>query len=348
MTTSYPRNADDPSGHFVRSSARAHAIAGDDVHVIAPGGSAWTPPERDGPLQIHRAGGGALFTWPGALARTRQAPWRLLDGIPFTAGVLHRLRTIHPVDLAVAHWIIPSAFPLLHAIPRVPLCVHAHGADVRLLRQAPRQLREFILHLLLERGAHFVFAARALRDSLVDALPSPLASALMRAASVEPPSIEIPDVAVRAKALRDSLQLDPHQRLAVTVSRLIPSKRVDLVVEAARVSPPSLRYCIVGDGPEQGALTRTSSPSIRFLGALPRTEALSWIAAADVLLHPSTVEAAPTVIREARALGVPVVACAAGDVAAWAAHDPGIHITAPDHRAIARVLATIARRAFPE
>ena len=75
-----------------------------------------------------------------------------------------------------------------------------------------------------------------------------------------------------------------------------------------------------------------------FTGALPRREALAWVAAADALLHPSAVEAAPTVVREARALGVPVVACDAGDVVAWARDDAGIHLAEASADGLARAL----------
>ena len=43
---------------------------------------------------LHRAGGGALFTWPGAIARAREAPWRVLAAGTFAAGVAARLRAI--------------------------------------------------------------------------------------------------------------------------------------------------------------------------------------------------------------------------------------------------------------
>jgi glycosyltransferase involved in cell wall biosynthesis len=62
---------------------------------------------------------------------------------------------------------------------------------------------------------------------------------------------------------------------------------------------------------------------------------MAWIAAADALLHPSAIEAAPTVIREARALDVHVVACDVGDVAAWADDDPGIAVAEPNAAALA-------------
>ena len=53
-------------------------------------------------------------------------------------------------------------------------------------------------------------------------------------------------------------------------------------------------------------------------------ETLAWIAAADLLVSASRDEGAPTVVREARLLGTPVLAARAGDVERWAAQDPGI------------------------
>jgi glycosyltransferase involved in cell wall biosynthesis len=80
------------------------------------------------------------------------------------------------------------------------------------------------------------------------------------------------------------------------------------------------------------------------VGRVPRDEALGWIAGASVLLSSSRDEGAPTSIREARALGVPVVTCDAGDVALWAQRDPGIRVVGPDVASIAAGLeATLAR-----
>src|SRR5262249_11485896 len=154
-----------------RSSALALARSGARVHVIAAGGSALDPPVDQGGLIVHRAGGGALFAWPGAAARARQAPWRLLSAIPFAAGVRKRLHELGPVDRAMAHWIIPCAWPLMLAVPEVPLEVRAHGADVRLLIRSPSAFRNAVVHALVVRGARFVFAARALRDALLRSLP---------------------------------------------------------------------------------------------------------------------------------------------------------------------------------
>ncbi len=350
VTTSFPRSDEDPSGHFVRSSARALARAGHEVHVVAPGGSLLDPPARHGDLVVHRAGGGSLFAWPGSLARAREAPWRLLAAAPFAAGVLRRLREVGPVDRAVAHWIVPCAWPLL-AAHDAPLDVVAHGTDVRVLVAAPAPLRELVLGGLLARGSRFTFAARHSLDALADALADDTARALRAASRVDPPAIDVPDVAARAAEIRASLALGPDDRLAVVACRLLPTKRVDLAIDAVIASQalsPSVRVrlAIIGDGPERASLAKKAeglSGAATLLGALPRREALAWIQAADVLVHPSAVEAAPTVVREARSLGVRVVACDSGDVGTWARSDAGIAIAAPTGESLAALIVAPAR-----
>ncbi len=344
LTTSFPRSADDPSGHFVRSSALALAARGHEVHVVAPGGSPFAAPEPHDGLVVHRAGGGSLVAWPGASARVREAPWRLLASGVFGAGALARLGALGPVDRLVAHWIVPCAFPLALAARATSIDVVAHGADVRLLLRLPRDVRERVLSALLARGAGFTFAAAALLDALERSVRPPLAARLAASAHVEPPPIDVPPVAERAAACRASLGLAAGERLVVVVCRLIASKRVDLALAASRAARHPVRLVVVGDGPEQAALVKQAAPpagaraAVTFTGALPRREALAWVAAAGVLLHPSAVEAAPTVVREARALGVPVVACDAGDIVAWARDDAGIRVAEPTVEGLAGAL----------
>lgn len=342
LTTSFPSTPDDPAGHFVRASALALAARGHEVHVIAPGGSPFSPPSRDEGLFVYRAGGGSLFAWPGALARLREGPWRLPAAGVFGVGALARLGAVGPVDRIVAHWIVPCAFPLAAAV-RAPLDVVAHGADVRLLLGLPRDARERVLGALLAREARFTFAAASLRDALIAAVDPALGARLSAASHVDPPAIDVPEVTAEAAARRASLALAPGERLAVTACRLIPSKRVELAIDSVRAGE-KIRLVVVGDGPERARLERRAADlegRVTFTGALPRREALAWIAAADVLLHPSGVEAAPTVVREARALGVPVVACDAGDIAAWARDDEGIHLAAPAPEALAEALRAL-------
>jgi glycosyltransferase involved in cell wall biosynthesis len=338
VTTSFPSFDEDPSGHFVRSGARALAHQGHEVHVVLPGGSMLEPPRRSGGLILHPAGGGALFGWPGAVARARERPWRVLAATSFTLGALRRLRAIGRVDRAIAHWIVPSAWPLLSA-ERAPLEVVAHGADVRALIAAPAMVRSRIIGSLLAKDARFTFAAHALRESLVAVL-GPLGSKLRDASRVEPPPIDVPNVSAAAEALERERSAS-GTRLIVCAGRLVASKRVELVIAALGACQTPVELVVLGDGPERASLeaqARGLSARVSFMGTLGRREALGWVAAADLLVHASGIEAAPTIVREARALGVRVIACDAGDLAAWAASDPGITVVDARGDAIAHAI----------
>ena len=189
---------------------------------------------------------------------------------------------------------------------------------------------------VLATASTFRFAARASYLSLAASLPIDQRLGLERKARVEPPAISVPDVSAAARSLRASHGSTP---LAVSVARLVPSKRVDLAIAAAHRLHPRIRLGVVGDGPDRKRLGGLPGADlVHFEGMVPRDQALAWIAAADVLVHTSTSEAAPTAVREARLLGTPVVACDAGDVARWAQHDTGIVVVPPDPDAVASAM----------
>lgn len=218
------------------------------------------------------------------------------------------------MDRAVAHWLLPSALILsLAGAPRIE--AWAHGADVRLLRQLPRAVAERVVSRLLERGASVVFVSAQLRRSLLEALSSELARRLLLQSSVCPAPIRVPP---REQLTDPRPSGELERRYVVWVGRHIPSKRANEAAEAA--ARAGLPLVMVGDGqlaPPSGALA---------LGRLSRNETLRWIAHAAALVSTSRDEGAPTVIREARALGVPVVAAPSGDLEVWAAADEGIRL----------------------
>ena len=126
------------------------------------------------------------------------------------------------------------------------------------------------------------------------------------------------------KEFRRRMGVPDGRGLALCVARLVPEKRVESALGALYYLP-GVDVVVVGGGPLLEPLRRRF-PAARFTGAIPRPEALDWIAAADVLVSASLLEGAPTAVREARALGVPVVACAAGDLERWAEQDPELWI----------------------
>ena len=289
VTTSYPAHEGDPSGHFVRAEARELERQGHEVVVVSP-----------------RAGG--AFGWPGFAARVREKPWRLLDAMRWTTRAARRL-AMTEADRVVAHWAVPCAWPVAavaSGTERAELAVVSHGADVRLLVALPAAIRERIVVSIARRATEWRFVSAALQAQLVESLGAARAP-LERIATVRAPSIELPSVEDRIA--RIARELD-GKRVAVSVGRLVASKRVDRAIRHVARNRDVDGLVGVGDGPERGRLeelARRCDVDTRFVGLVPREEALAWIGAARMVLHGSQHEGLSTVVREAEALGTPVV-----------------------------------------
>jgi glycosyltransferase involved in cell wall biosynthesis len=288
VTTSWPRDEGDPAGHFVRAEARQLERAGHEVVVVAP-----------------RAGG--AFGWPGVAARVRERAWRALDAVRWTVEARARVARLE-VHRVVAHWAVPCAWPIGVAA-EAELEVVSHGGDVRLLVAMPRPLRERVVSDVAGRAASWRFVSHALKARLTDALGDRARARVERVASVAPCAIEVPDVEARAATIGHELAAAGRARVAVSVGRLVASKRVDRAIDHVARTRDVDALVVVGDGPEREhleALAKRRGVAATFTGALPRDEALAWMRAAHVLLFASEEEGASTVLREAEALGTPV------------------------------------------
>ncbi|MBI2117786.1 glycosyltransferase [Candidatus Peregrinibacteria bacterium] len=97
----------------------------------------------------------------------------------------------------------------------------------------------------------------------------------------------------------------------LSVSRLVPYKRVDLLIAAANAKGLLLR--IVGEGQDRRRLERLAGPTVTFLGHVPDDELPSLYAGACALLFPA-LEDAGLAPMEAQACGTPVIAYGKGGV----------------------------------
>jgi len=98
----------------------------------------------------------------------------------------------------------------------------------------------------------------------------------------------------------------------VTVSRLVPYKRVDLIVQAfARM--PKRKLVVIGDGPEMGRIARLATPNVELLGYQPFEVMRTYMQRARAFVFAAE-EDFGIVPVEAMACGTPVIAYGRGGV----------------------------------
>jgi glycosyltransferase involved in cell wall biosynthesis len=114
----------------------------------------------------------------------------------------------------------------------------------------------------------------------------------------------------RAQLLRE-LDLPHDARIAVTVAVLRPGKGIEVLLQAVRLLP-ELYFVIVGDGSMREEWQTGSPANVRWTGFRRDVDAI--LAGCDLFVHPSLDDAFPTVLLEAMAAGLPVVASRVGGI----------------------------------
>jgi glycosyltransferase involved in cell wall biosynthesis len=102
----------------------------------------------------------------------------------------------------------------------------------------------------------------------------------------------------------------PRESFYLTVSRLVPYKRVDLLVRAFGAMPER-RLVVIGEGPEMKKLAKLAAPNVRLLGGVDdvQRDQLLRTAQAFVFAADEDFGIAPL---EAQAQGTPVIAYGRG------------------------------------
>ena len=137
----------------------------------------------------------------------------------------------------------------------------------------------------------------------------------------------------------------------LTVARLHPEKGIEHGLRAVatlitRRPGTVVRYRIIGDGEDHARLsalveTLGLGAVVEFLGPLPTPDVIHWMHASHLFLLPSLAEATPTVLLEAQATGLPVLATNVGGVRDIVAPQAGFLVSAADSDVLADRLAAM-------
>jgi glycosyltransferase involved in cell wall biosynthesis len=309
----YPSRRDPVLGIWAHRQALATQAAGAEIQVVVL--HRVVPP-----LSALRAGPRAAASAAAGLAGQ---PWHdTIDGlpisyVPFVSPVrsrtyaswgawaapslrlaLHRLRRRFPFDVVHAHNAIPAADAVRRSRLDVPLVVSVHGGDV--------------LYTARRGPAGDAAVRRALGAArLVLANSDGIAELAVRHGAGETRVVHLgTDVPERTAARAGTPTI-------VTVAHLVARKRHADVLRAVAVLSarhPTLRYQIIGDGPERAALAALAerlriADRVSFLGQLDPEAALETARRATVFVMPSTEEAFGVAYIEAMAAGLPAIGC---------------------------------------
>ncbi|MEX0658948.1 MAG: glycosyltransferase family 4 protein [Egibacteraceae bacterium] len=277
-------------------SLAAHLTDRHDVRIFAP---------ASGPLD--QAGVGPLVTPLG-----RPIPVRFnrsvapLSPSPLAARrTVRALRAFDPDVVHVHEPLVPVVSAAAAAFGPRPVVgtFHAWSTADRLYRMAAPVARQ-----LARRLAVRVAVSHSAQTYAGEALGLPLGSF-----QVVPNGVDVARYA-DAEPLPDLV--DPERPLLLFVGRLEPRKGLDVAIRAflrLRASHPSVRLCVVGEGPErrrcQEMVPGSLRPDVLFVGAVDEAQKPRYHASADVFVAPNLGgESFGIVLLEAMSAGLPVVA----------------------------------------
>jgi glycosyltransferase involved in cell wall biosynthesis len=303
-----------------RELARGLADRGHAVQVLAPSTTGRSA-TAGGQLTVARRGS---VRWPwyedqrlGLLGRAAAA--ELVGG--FAPDVVH----IHsPLTLGAAARSAARRrrVPVVYTNHYLPANVHPTADRAG---RADRSKAARAAGALLDVGFYGYLTGFANRCDRVTA-PTATALLLLREHGLRAPSqvvsngidLEVYSPGTADESLRRKYALPAGRPLILSVGRLSPEKRADVLIEAvAAQDEPDTMLALAGSGPDEGrlrdlAVRRGVSERVRFLGFIPGTDLPGLYRLADVFAIASEAELQSLVTMEAMASGLPVVAVNAG------------------------------------
>jgi teichuronic acid biosynthesis glycosyltransferase TuaC len=336
ITPGYPCEATKSVGTFYRNQAEALARQGVEVEVVAP---------------VHAVPPGLEFISSraciykhipkeykiGGVSVLRPRYFRLTRNSLTESVIRSYARCALKViksrpDIVHAHYGVPygNAALILSKKWGVPSVLTLHGSDVNVLPDINEGTLSFFNQSVKESQA-VIAVSKALADKTERiAGRRPLVMPIginMRIFSNLP----------RKDEARNLLGLPKDRKIVLYVGNLLHTKGILELIEASTVLEKKGISCVlVGVGPLSAKAS--DAPSVILTGAVSNNEVPLYMAAADLFILPSYSEGLPTVLVEAGATGLPVIATKVGGNSELLAENRGVLI---DERSVEAIVNAV-------
>ena len=316
LTSSFPRFKGDFWGPWILDYCQELSKQGENVFVLVPHTANTTKFSNFDSVNVHRfsywfSNRQVLAKPPGIMTNLKKYKNAKFQIIPYLFfNLFHGINLVkkYQIDIVFCQWTIPSGFIglLIKKITKKPVIVSAQGAEFYLPKN---KIFSYFLGYVLRN---------------IDLL-MPVSHHMKKLAYNYSKKIECIKVLSNAvdtekfKPLTNSKfhfsGIEPKFKKILTVRRLVPEKRVDLLIKSFHKLLKyfaNLQLIIAGDGPERDNLTKLTkkleiSNKVLFLGFISHDKLNLLYNITDVYVLTSEQEGLSLSLLEALATTVPVI-----------------------------------------
>jgi teichuronic acid biosynthesis glycosyltransferase TuaC len=337
IASGYPSQSKPVLDIFIHEQTKEMVRQGLDVHVITTGTSEDLRDEIMDGVHVHR------------VIDSNYKP-SCLFFLAFSFKTLRKTIQLNKrlqFDIIHSHFADHAGFAgvITSKMLRKPFVLTAHGYDVYYNKKlgyglGSHLLTRFLTRFILKMPDRITVASEALKRHL-------------KTWNVDPKRVEIISNGINLDCVKNNIS--PPKRfkdcqVVLTVTRLIPLKNVEYVLEAMPYVVekfPDVQYIVVGDGPEREKLERIADKrglanNVKFVGELKHNELPRYYSMADVFVLPSVHEGFGIVKLEAFAFGVPVIVTDGGGAVEGVSHwENGFIVPLNQPKKLAEAIITI-------
>lgn len=241
--------------------------------------------------------------------RVRVMRYPILTNMTFALSSLIKIYEINPDILHCQSIFSGIAGFSIKKVLKIPYIIYGRGSDVN-------------SNWILKNRVSRITLGNA--DSIV-ALSSDMKEKLAKIGGknicIIPNGIDLENYGNQCRnEMRNKMKIRPADKIIIYVGRLHQIKGIEYLIKALeilKVQSFDFKLLVVGYGDRKSELEKMASnlgleDEIIFVGKVPNSDVPKYLSAADIFVLPSLSEGFPTVILEAMASGLPIIATNVG------------------------------------